>query len=182
VTRQQRALAKAINFGLMYGMGDYGLSARTDLSVEQARAFIAAYFSRFSRVKEYLEETKRLAAEKGYVETILGRRRYFPELQNLGGNSRVRRAAERAAVNMPIQGSAADIIKLAMINLHHRLQEESLAAHLVLQVHDELVVEVSESDLSRTRDLVVDTMENAHALSVPLKVDVNTGKNWMEIK
>jgi len=183
VTTKQRALAKTINFGLMYGMGSYGLSARAGLTVAQAREFIAAYFGRFSRVREYLEETKRAASEMGYVETILGRRRYFPELLSksaAGGN--LRRAAERAAVNMPIQGSAADVIKLAMIALHRRLREEQLAAHLVLQVHDELVLEVREDALDATRALVVDCMGNAYQLRVPLKVDVAVGKNWMEMK
>jgi DNA polymerase-1 len=183
VTSQQRALAKTINFGLMYGMGAYGLAARTDLSVPQAREFIASYFGRFSRVREYLEETKRMAREKGYVETILGRRRYFPELQSrsaAGGN--LRRGAERAAVNMPIQGSAADIIKLAMIALQRRLHEQGLAAQLVLQVHDELVLEVREDAIEATRALVVDSMESAYKLRVPLKVDTAIGKNWMEMK
>jgi len=183
VTKEQRALAKTINFGLMYGMGAYGLAARTDLSVPQAREFIASYFGRFSRVREYLEETKRMAREKGYVETILGRRRYFPELQSrsaAGGN--LRRGAERAAVNMPIQGSAADIIKLAMIALQRRLHEQGLAAQLVLQVHDELVLEVREDAIEATRALVVDSMESAYKLRVPLKVDTAIGKNWMEMK
>jgi len=183
VTKEQRALAKTINFGLMYGMGGYGLAARTDLSVVQAREFIDSYFGRFSRVKEYLEETKRMAGEKGYVETILGRRRYFPELQSASASSgNRRRGAERAAINMPIQGSAADIIKLAMIVLQRRLGEQELPAYLVLQVHDELVLEVREDALEATRALVVDSMENAYKLRVPLKVDVAIGKNWMEMK
>lgn len=183
VTPQQRALAKTINFGLMYGMGDYGLSSRTDLSVSEARAFIEAYFARFKRVKAYLEETVQRAREMGYVETILGRRRYFPELRaDSAANPQLRRAAERAAVNMPIQGSAADIIKLAMIALDKRLRERGLDARMVLQVHDELVLEVPQEELEPTQSLVVETMENAYTLSVPLKVSTSVGKNWMEMK
>ena len=182
VTSEQRSTAKAINFGLMYGMSGFGLAKRTNLDIPQAEAFIQTYFQRFQKVKEYLDETIRQASEKGYVETLMGRRRYFPELRMPGGNAQIRRAAERAAVNMPIQGSAADIIKLASIVLHQRLQERGLRAALLLQVHDELVLEVPEEELDETRDLVVETMSGAYALSVPLKVDVNVGKNWMEMK
>jgi len=183
VTPEQRALAKTINFGLMYGMGDYGLSARTDLSVDEAHQFIDAYFRRFSRVKEYLDSTLEFARREGYVQTILGRRRYFPELKATGPvNRSLVRASERAAINMPIQGSAADVIKLAMIALHRLLQEQGFAARMVLQVHDELVLEVPEAEVEPVRALVVDTMENAYPLSVRLKVDVAVGKNWMEMK
>ncbi|MGI5917981.1 MAG: DNA polymerase I, partial [Anaerolineae bacterium] len=182
VTREQRSLAKSINFGLMYGMSGYGLAARTNLSVPEAEEFISTYFERFSRVKEYLDSTIQMAREQGYVETVLGRRRYFPELISGQANRNLVRAAERAAVNMPIQGSAADIIKLAMIELHRRLQERNGQAAMVLQVHDELVLEVPEDELDAVRDLVVETMENAYRLNVRLKVDVSVGKNWMEMK
>ena len=182
VTYEQRSLAKAINFGLMYGMSGYGLARRTSLSVPEAEHFIEAYFGRFGRVREFLDETIREANRQGYVATIMGRRRYFPELGSSGGaNSRLRRAAERAAVNMPIQGSAADIIKIAMIELYHRLRQVGLSGYMVLQVHDELVLEVPESELQATRALVVDTMENAYRLEVPLRVDAAVGKNWMEM-
>jgi DNA polymerase I len=181
VTSAQRAMAKTINFGLMYGMSDYGLAARTDLSVPEAREFIAAYFTRFQRVKEYLEETIHRARQDGYVETLLGRRRYFPELRSRSAANNVR-GAERAAVNMPIQGSAADIIKLAMIELDRRLREGGLASRMVLQVHDELVLEVPEAELERCQALVVETMEKAYSLDVPLRVEAATGKNWMEMK
>ena len=183
VTKEQRSLAKAINFGLMYGMSDFGLAARTQLSLPEARQFIEAYFGRFARVKQYLEETKAKAAELGYVETIFGRRRYFPELRMTGSYaSQARQAAERAAVNMPIQGSAADVIKLAMIRLHARLLAADFASRMVLQVHDELVLEVPTGELERVRPLVVETMMNATQLVVPLKVDVAVGSNWMEMK
>ena len=182
VTKDQRSLAKTINFGLMYGMGGYTLSSRTDLSVPEATAFIGAYFARFGAVREYLDSTLRRAQQQGYVETILGRRRYFPELRpGNAANVSVRRGAERAAVNMPIQGSAADIIKLAMIALDRRLGERHLGARLVLQVHDDLVLEVPELELDETRALVVETMEHAYALDVPLRVEACVGKNWMEM-
>ena len=183
ITGDQRALAKTINFGLMYGMSDYGLSARTDLSVDEARLFIEAYFQRFRRVRDYLDGTIEFAREHGYVQTIMGRRRYFPELREGSRvNASVARAAERAAINMPIQGSAADIIKLAMIRLHDRLEQQGLHARMVLQVHDELVLEVPEQELDQVCGLVVDTMESAYELSIPLKVELSVGDNWMEIK
>jgi len=181
VTKEQRALAKAINFGLMYGMSEYGLAARTDLTQEEARGFIETYFTRFRGVKRYLEQIKAQAYEQGYVETILGRRRYFPELQSRSANS-LRQRAERSAINMPIQGSAADIIKVAMIRLHDALQNLQSDAAMVLQVHDELVLEVPEDDLGEVRDLVINTMSQAHKLRVPLKVDAAVGRNWMELK
>ncbi|MHB0856331.1 MAG: DNA polymerase I [Anaerolineae bacterium] len=183
VTKTQRDLAKTINFGILYGMSDYGLSARTELSVAQARQFIDAYFLRFGNVKAYLEGTLRQASERGYVETVLGRRRYFPELQaHTRVNANLRRAAERQAINAPIQGSAADIIKLAMIHLDRRLRESDLRARMVLQVHDELVLEVPEDEVEDAIALVTETMENAYKLDVPLKVDAAVGKNWMEMK
>lgn len=181
VTYEQRSLAKAINFGLMYGMSAYGLSARTDLSVEEATRFVEAYFERFSKVREYLDDTIARAHRDGYVETIMGRRRYFPGLAQHSSGQHERRA-ERAAVNMPIQGSAADIIKLAMIELDRHLREKGSESHMLLQVHDELVLEVPEKELEATRELVVHTMRNAYRLDVSLKVDVAVGQNWMELK
>ncbi len=183
VTPAQRALAKQINFGLMYGMGDYGLSSRTGLTVTQAHQFIDTYFTRFRQVKEYLDETVRRAHTQGYVETLLGRRRYFPELRaGAATNRNILQAAERAAVNMPLQGTAADIIKLAMIAVHRRLQEEGFQARMVLQVHDELVLEVPEQEVERAQAMVVETMENAYKLNVPLRVNAAFSKNWMEMK
>ncbi len=135
----------------------------------------------FAAVKQYLENIVRVAQEKGYVETIMGRRRYFPELQQRNINQNLRRAAERAAINMPIQGSAADIIKLAMIRLYEALQKSTFEAHMILQVHDELVLEVAKEHVEPVKDLVVDIMSHAYELSVPLKVDVAVGENWMEM-
>ncbi len=183
VTDEQRSLAKTINFGLMYGMSAYGLASRTGLSIEEARQFIETYFERFGQVETYFDETLAFAHEYGYVETVMGRRRYFPMLKATDeGNSRAQRAAERAAINMPIQGSAADILKIAMIRLYHLLREMKLKGRLILQIHDELILEVPQEELKRTQNLVVDTMENAYELDVPLKVDTAAGENWMETK
>jgi len=181
VTKEQRGLAQAIHFGLMYGMSSYGLAARTDLSVPEAEQFIATYFGRFSGVKAYLEGTIRRANETGNVETVLGRRRYFPELTVRGANPNIRRAAERAAVNMPIQGSAADIIKIAMIRLQRLLHEQGLKSGMLVQIHDELMLEVPEDELETVQELVPQTMQQAYQLSVPLKVDVAVGRTWLEL-
>ncbi|MGI6367676.1 MAG: DNA polymerase I [Anaerolineae bacterium] len=179
---EQRSLAKAINFGLMYGMSSFGLASRTNLTPEQAAEFIKAYFSRFAGVRKYLDETIALARRQGYVETIMGRRRYFPELAQRSVNPAVRNAAERAAVNMPIQGSAADILKVAMIRLYRELRSGKLDAHMILQVHDELVLEVADDDVDEARALLVETMSHAVDLRVPLQVEVSIGRNWMEMK
>jgi len=182
VTGSQRALAKTINFGLMYGMGNYGLSARTDLSVADATQFIEAYFDRFQRIKQYLDEIKQFARDNGYVETVLGRRRYFPELQNKTTPMQLRQRLEREAINMPIQGSAADMIKVAMIRLDRQLEESGMRSRMVLQVHDELVLEVPREETERATEMVVSVMENAYPLRVPVLVDAAVGNNWMEMK
>jgi DNA polymerase-1 len=179
VTPAMRRIAKIINFGIIYGMGEYGLAQRTDLSVEEAREFIANYFGRYEHVQEYVERTKEEAREQGYVSTLLGRRRYFPELQSTSrAHSGVKRAAEREAINMPIQGSAADILKIAMVRLHRALKEKDRAARMILQVHDELVLEVPREEVEPVARLVSSTMENAWALDAPLKVDLKVGRNW----
>lgn len=183
VTPAMRRLAKTINFGIIYGMGDYGLAQRTDLSLEEARQFITNYFERYDKVEEYVEQTKKEAREKGYVSTLLGRRRYFPELQaSSRAHGGVKRAAEREAINMPIQGSAADILKIAMVRLHRALKEENLAARMILQVHDELVLEVPEEELEPVARLVRSLMESAFELDASLKVDVKVGKNWEQME
>ncbi len=183
VTSEMRRVAKTINFGLIYGMGEYGLAQRTELTPEQSSHFIDTYFAQFPAVRAYLDETKRRARRQGYVETLFGRRRYFPEL---APESRVpigmKRAAERMAINMPIQGTAADMIKIAMIRLHRALAERKLRAAMVLQVHDELVLEVPEEELGVVRSLLREVMEGAMALRTPLKVDIAVGKNWLEME
>ena len=183
VTPAMRRIAKTINFGIIYGMGEYGLAQRTDLSLEEARKFIAGYFARYEKVKEYLEQTKDEAREQGYVSTLLGRSRYFPELQTTSrAHGGVKRAAEREAINMPIQGSAADILKIAMVRLHRALKEEDLAARMILQVHDELVLEVPQEEMGPVAPLVRSVMENAWALDAALKVDLKVGKNWEQME
>jgi len=183
VTLEMRRIAKSINFGLSYGMGAYGLAQRTGLSQEEAAEFIANYFARYPKVREYIEETKRMAREKGYVSTLLGRRRYFPELRSTSrAHDQVKRAAERMAINMPIQGSAADIIKIAMLRLHEALREKGLASRLTLQVHDELVLEVPEEEVKTVAPLVRSVMEGAYELRAPLKADIKVGKNWEEME
>lgn len=183
VTPAMRRLAKAINFGIIYGMGEYGLAQRTDLSLEEAREFIAHYFERYEGVKDYVERTKREAHEQGYVSTILGRRRYFPELQATSqAHGGMKRAAEREAINMPIQGSAADILKIAMVRLHRALEKRSLGARMILQVHDELVVEVPQEELDTVSHLVRSVMEKAWDLDASLKVDVAVGRNWEQME
>jgi DNA polymerase-1 len=182
VNRGQRSFAKSVNFGLMYGMGAYRLARESDLTLAEAETFIKTYFERFPRVRSYLDGTLQMAAREGYVETLLGRRRYFPILQSTTANRQDRARAEREAINMPIQGTAADIIKIAMVRLHKALQDRSLRGRMILQVHDELVLEVPDSEVDETTSLVVEVMENAYPMSVPLRVDFHVGQHWGEMK
>ena len=161
-------------------MSDYGLEQATELSREESAQFIASYFERYPGVKQYLESTKEQAREVGYVQTILGRRRFIPEINAF--NRQVREAAERMAINMPVQGTSADIIKVAMVNLHREMQKRQLKSKMLLQVHDELVLEVPEDELEEIRQLVPEIMSTAVELSVPLKVDMKTGNNWGEMQ
>ena len=178
VPPELRARAKTINFGVIYGMGPNRLAAQTGLSVKEAAQFIEAYFKTFAGVKSYLDRTLEEAAANGYVTTLLGRRRYISELDS--PHPRVAAAARNVAVNTPIQGTAADMIKVAMIRLHSQLLEQGLKARMIMQVHDELVLEVPEAELELAERLVVDTMSGAILLSVPLVVDVGVGRNWLE--
>ncbi|MFT7668140.1 MAG: DNA polymerase-1 [Planctomycetota bacterium] len=178
VDRELRGRAKAINFGLLYGMGPARLAQSTGLSIFEARDFIERYFESFPNVRSFIDRTLEEARKRGYVETIGGRRRATPDIES--SNSRIRSAAENAAVNTPIQGSAADIIKRAMINLEERLAGSELKSQMLLQVHDELVLEVPRSEIEATQELVRDCMENAIELRVPLKVDFGWGENWLE--
>lgn len=182
VTPDMRRIAKTINFGLMYGMGEYGLASRMGLPREEAAEFIRNYFERFAGVKKYVDETHVLASEKGYVETLMGRRRYFPELRpGSHAATGARRAAERMAINMPIQGTAADIIKVAMVQLHRTVLEQGWESRMILQVHDELVLEVPTGEMEKMRPLVVSLMEGACDLDASLKVDVKVGPNWLDM-
>ncbi|HVS65939.1 MAG TPA: DNA polymerase I [Thermoanaerobaculia bacterium] len=179
VTRQQRDVAKMLNFGIIYGMSDFGLAWRMQMPREEAAVFIEEYFKKYGQVRRYIIETKAMCTEQGYVETLLGRRRYIPDMTS--SNRAVRGAAERMAINMPIQGTAADIMKIGMNRVRDRLRSAGLDALLVLQVHDELVLEVAREDVDRLAGLVCDEMIGAYALDVPLMVDVRTGTNWDEM-
>jgi DNA polymerase-1 len=179
VTPDKRRVAKVVNFGILYGMSGYGLEQATELSREQASQFIAAYFQRYPGVKSYLEYTKQKARERGYVETAMGRRRYISDLRS--GNRQVREAAERMAINMPVQGTAADIIKVAMVNLQREIDRRGLKSRLILQVHDDLLLESPQEEAEQARSLLKEIMSGAMQLSVPLKVDVKVGRNWGEM-
>lgn len=185
VTFEQRSFAKSVNFGLMYGMGAFRLARDSELTLAEARDFIEAYFERFPGVKKYLDESKEFAAEHGYVETLKGRRRNFQilqrEAQGMKVSAIIRQRAEREAINMPIQGTASDIIKIAMIELAHELSAQNFEARMTLQVHDELVLEVPENELEKVVPLVVQTMESAMQLDVPIRADARVGKNWHEM-
>ena len=178
VSREQRSNAKTVNFGIVYGVSAFGLSQQTNLSRSEAKELIDAYYLTYPKLKAYMNEQVDFAREKGYVETVLGRRRYLKDINSQ--NAVVRGAAERNAVNAPIQGSAADIIKLAMINIHRRLKKEHWESKMLLQVHDELVFDVPKAEVERLTAMVKEEMESAFTLDVPLVVDVGIGQNWLE--
>ncbi len=180
VDHDTRRLAKTVNFGIIYGISAFGLANNAGISQSAAREYIKVYFERFPGVKRLTESIREEAVEKGYVSTLLGRRRYFPELQSRNPN--IRQAAERAAMNAPIQGTAADIVKRAMIRVGDALARETLRGRMLLQVHDELVLEVPVSELDRTCELVTEAMTGAFELVVPLDVEAKAGQNWDELK
>jgi len=176
ITTDMRRVAKTVNFGVIYGISPYGLSAQLGLSQQEAKHYIESYFTKFQGVKVFMDKTIAEAKETGYVTTMLGRRRPIPELRS--GDPAQRGMGERMAMNTPIQGTAADVIKLAMLAVHRRLTAERSRAKMILQVHDELIVEVADADVETVQQIVVEEMEQAVALVVPLKVDVGIGKNW----
>jgi DNA polymerase I len=178
VDKDMRSKAKAVNFGIIYGQGAFGLAQNLGISRGEAKSIIDAYFAQFSTLKSYQTESVQQAREKGYVETILGRRRYLPDLHS--ANAVVRGFAERNAINAPIQGSAADIIKKAMIGIHHEMEKRQLKSRMILQVHDELVFDVHLSEVEEVKALVKEGMSGAVQMAVPLEVDMNTGANWLE--
>ncbi len=178
VTSEMRYRAKAINFGVIYGMGARALARQIDVQVKEASAFIATYFETYPGVRTFIDQTVEMAREQGWVETLLGRRRLLPDITS--SNNRIRSFAERVAVNTPIQGTAADLIKLAMLRIQEQLDAGDVPALMLLQVHDELVLEVPEQHLQAARDLVVTGMESALELEVPLVVDAHSGANWAE--
>lgn len=180
VTADMRRLAKTVNFGVIYGMSGYGLEQATELNRQEAEQFITTYFTRYPGVKQYLDETRQLAASQGYVQTVLGRRRMIPEINS--ANRNIREAAERMAINMPVQGTSADIIKVAMINLNREISRRSLKSRMLLQVHDELIFEVPDAETETMKSLVSDLMSRAIELAVPVRVDIKTGKNWGDME
>jgi DNA polymerase-1 len=180
VTKDQRRAAKAINFGIIYGQGPVGLSKTAGVSFDEAKQFIAEYFHVYSGIREYLDNTKVLARAQGYVETLLGRRRPTPDINS--PMPQFRAAAERMAINMPVQGTAADIMKLAMIEVDAKLPKISSGSRLLLQVHDELVLEVPEDEVETVAKAVQDLMQHVEKIGVPIVVDAKVGDNWEEMK
>nr|WP_314290304.1 DNA polymerase I [uncultured Capnocytophaga sp.] len=178
VTREQRSHAKTVNFGIIYGVSAFGLSAQTDLSRSESKELIDTYYATYPNLRNYINKQIEFARKHGYVETILGRRRYLPDIHS--HNQVVRGGAERNAVNAPIQGSAADIIKIAMIRIHNQLQAQKLQTRMLLQVHDELVFDVPKTELEIVKPLVKEAMENAFTLAVPLVADLGVGNNWLD--
>ncbi len=178
VTADQRRKAKTVNFGIMYGMAAYGLAQRLDISKEEAADFIQSYFANYPQVQQFMVDIVHKAREQGFVTTLLNRRRFVPQIKS--DNRRMREFAERTAINTPIQGSAADLIKIAMIRIDDRIRQENLDAKMILQVHDELVFDVPKDETSTMEKLVREEMENAIHLSVPIKVEVGTGRNWLD--
>ncbi|MDC0535999.1 DNA polymerase I [Francisellaceae bacterium] len=178
VSSEQRRRAKAVNFGLIYGMSAFGLAKQLGVSREEAQNYVNIYFERYPGVKKYMENTRIKASESGYVETIFGRRLYLPDIK--AKNMGLRKAAERAAINAPMQGTAADIIKRAMVTVSAKIKRDELPIKMIMQVHDELIFEVKESYIDEAKKLIVNLMEGAAELSVPLIVDVGTGSSWAD--
>ena len=180
VTGAMRSSAKAVNFGIVYGIGEFSLAQDLKISIKEAKQYIENYLATYPSIKKYMEQTVADGRENGFVSTILGRRRYLPELR--ASNKNVQAFGERVAMNAPIQGSAADIIKIAMVSVYRRLKDEGLRSKLILQIHDELIVEAEPDEQERVENILRDEMENAMALTVPLKVDMNCGKTWYDTK
>ena len=178
VTPDMRRNAKAINFGIAYGMTKYGLSKSLNIPVIEADNYIRRYFTRYPGIQKYIAETKEQLVKNCYVENIFGRRRYFPNVTRLKRQDRER--FEREAINTPIQGTAADLIKIAMNEIFVEIKKQALKSRMIIQVHDELVFEVANDELDGFRKLVTEKMEKAYDFSLPIKVDVGTGKNWAE--
>jgi DNA polymerase-1 len=180
LTKDERDRAKAVNFGIIYGISSFGLSEQLGIGRDEAQAYIDTYLGRYPRVREFIERTIAETRERGFAETILGRRRPVPELRAM--NRQVRQLGERLAVNSCIQGSAADIIKVAMIACHRRLRDEGLASRLVLQIHDELLFEVPDHETTTVTRLVREEMVGAYPLDPPLAIDVGVGETWLSAK
>lgn len=180
VTKNMRRIAKAVNFGIIYGISPYGLANNVGIPVNDAKQFIDNYFNSYPGIKGYMEETIKEAYDKKYVKTLFGRKRVIPELSN--SNYMIRQQGERMALNTPIQGTSADIIKKAMIDVHQKLKDEHMESKLILQVHDELIVDAKKEEIDKVKKILIDVMENTFKLNVPLKVDIEYGNNWYEAK
>lgn len=180
ITESMRDTAKRVNFGIIYGLTSFGLSRDLGISIDEAQGFIEAYFSRYPKVKDYVQEQINHAKKEGFVTTILGRRRYIPEINNK--NQSIRLLAERQAINAPIQGSASDLIKLAMVKIDEQIKINALKTRMIIQIHDELVFDVFKEEMAEFVDLAMDKMENVLKLDVPIKVDIKKGKNWLEME
>ena len=178
VDKDKRGKAKTANFGIIYGISVFGLSQRLNIPRNESKILIDGYFNTYPKVKEYMDNSIALAREKEYVETIKGRRRYLEDINSR--NAVIRGIAERNAINAPIQGSAADIIKIAMIKIHNKLIADNYQTRMILQVHDELVFDVPEQEIENVKTIIKTEMENAIQLKVPLTVDIGIGKNWLD--
>ncbi len=180
VTSDMRRIAKVLNFGVIYGLSAYGIAQQTEFSPDQGQKFIDSYFASYPGIRDYVESTKKQARDLGYVSTLLGRRRYIPDIE--ASNMHVRQAAERIAINMPIQGTAADIIKLAMIRVHQRMEEQGLQSKMLLQVHDELLFELPNQEIESLQGIITDEMPAVLHLDVPLNVDIKMGASWGDLE
>jgi DNA polymerase-1 len=180
VSSQQRSSAKAVNFGVIYGISEYGLAKTLKIENYQAREYITSYFKEYPEVKKYMEQNVEFAKQTGYAKTMLDRRRYIIELNS--PNFNMRQFGERVAMNMPLQGSSADIIKLAMLGVFNRLKKEGLKSELILQIHDELIIDAYAAEKDAVEKILVEEMEGAAKLSVPLTVSVGYGKRWFDAK
>jgi DNA polymerase-1 len=180
VTSLERSRAKEVNFGIVYGMSDYGLSENLKISRKEAKEYIDGYFANYPNVKGYMDSQIDYCKENGFITTIFNRRRFIPEINSKNFN--IRSFAERTAMNTPIQGSAADIIKIAMVKVYNKLKEENLKSRLILQVHDELIIDTDMDELEKVKEILVNSMESAAELLVPLSVDLNVGDSWYETK
>ena len=180
VTSKQRSDAKAVNFGIVYGISDFGLGEQLGIGRNQAKLYIEQYLEKYKKIKEFMEKTKEYAKEKGYVETLFNRRRYIPEMNS--NNYMVRQFGARVAMNTPIQGTAADIMKIAMVNLYKELNKNNLQSKILLQIHDELLLQVKCNEKEKVESLLKSSMENAMQLKVPLKVELSEASNWYEAK
>jgi DNA polymerase-1 len=180
VTPEMRSAAKAVNFGIIYGIGAFSLAKDIGTSVAKAKKYISDYLAKYEKVNEFMETTVDGAFKNGYVTTMFGRKRRIPELSS--SNKVLQAAGKRIAMNTPVQGTAADLIKIAMINVYNRLKSEDIDAKLILQVHDELILEASEADAERAAKLLSDEMQNVYEMKVPLSVDVHIDRSWYEAK